>query len=124
MSEKRQANGELSLIGAGTVVEGKVLTEGSIRIDGTMVGDVVAEANAAIGLSGVLEGNISAKNISLAGRVKGTVTASDKLILEGKSILRGDIRALRLVVDEGAMFDGRCSMSVDAEDGARPSEGA
>jgi cytoskeletal protein CcmA (bactofilin family) len=124
MAEKRQANGELSLIGAGTVVEGRVSTEGSIRIDGTMVGDVVAKANAAIGSSGMLEGNLSARNISLAGKVKGTVTASEKLILEGKSILHGDIRASRLVVDEGAMFDGQCSMSADADEGAKPPEGA
>jgi cytoskeletal protein CcmA (bactofilin family) len=123
LAEKRPVNGELSLIGTGTVVQGKVTTEGSIRIDGTVVGDVIAKANAAIGSSGFLEGNLSATNVSLAGRAKGTVTASEKLILEGKSVLQGDIRASKLVVDEGAMFDGRCSMST--EDGeAKPSEGA
>ena len=73
MAEKRPVNGELSLIGTGTVVQGKVMTEGSIRIDGTIVGDVVAKVNAAIGSSGILEGNLNAKNISLAGRVKGTM---------------------------------------------------
>jgi cytoskeletal protein CcmA (bactofilin family) len=121
VAEKRP-NGELSLIGTGTVVQGKVMTEGSIRIDGTMVGDVVAKANAAIGSSGILDGNLSAKNVSLAGRVKGTVTASEKLILESKSVLQGDIRASKLVVDEGAMFDGRCSMSAEAGE-VKPSEG-
>ena len=124
MAEKRPANGELSLIGTGTVVQGKVMTEGSIRIDGTMVGDVVAKANAAIGSSGILEGNLSAKNISLAGKVKGTVTAGEKLILESRSVLRGDIRASKLVVDEGAMFDGQCSMSIETGEEVKPSEGA
>jgi cytoskeletal protein CcmA (bactofilin family) len=124
LAEKRPANGELSLIGTGTVVQGKVMTEGSIRIDGTMVGDVVAKANAAIGSSGILEGNLSAKNISLAGRVKGTVTASEKLILESRSVLRGDIRASKLVVDEGAMFDGQCSMSTEGGEEVKPSEDA
>lgn len=121
MAEKHP-NGELSLIGTGTVVQGKVMTEGSIRIDGTMVGDVVAKANAAIGSSGILDGNLSAKNVSLAGRVKGTVAASEKLILESKSVLQGDIRASKLVVDEGAMFDGQCSMSTEAGE-VKPSEG-
>jgi cytoskeletal protein CcmA (bactofilin family) len=121
MAEKHP-NGELSLIGTGTVVQGKVMTEGSIRIDGTVVGDVVAKANAAIGSSGILDGNLSAKNVSLAGRVKGTVAASEKLILESKSILQGDIRASKLVVDEGAMFDGQCSMSTEAGE-VKPSEG-
>lgn len=118
MAEKRQTNGELSLIGQGTTVEGKVITEGSIRIDGTVHGDVTAKANAAIGSSGILEGNLSARNVSLAGKVKGTITAAEKLVLETKSILQGDIRATRLVVDEGAVFDGRCKMEVD--DGQPP----
>ena len=114
MGEKRQSNGELSLIGMGTTVEGKVTTEGSIRIDGTVRGDVTAKANAAIGSSGTLEGNLSAKNVSLAGKVKGTITVAEKLILEAKSALHGDIKASTLVVDEGAMFDGSCKMSSDS----------
>ena len=81
MAEKRHPNGELSLIGSGTVVEGKLTTEGSVRIDGTIVGDVVAKADAAIGPMGTLEGKLTAKNISLAGKVKGTITASEKLVL-------------------------------------------
>lgn len=124
MAEKRQANGELSLIGSGTVVEGKLMTEGSIRIDGTMVGDVVAKADAAIGPTGTLEGKLSAKNVSLAGKVKGTITASEKLILESKSVLQGDIIASKLVVDEGAVFDGHCKMSAEAAAKPKPQPGA
>ena len=114
MADKRQTSGELSLIGVGTRVEGWVSTEGSIRIDATVVGDCVAKDSAAVGPSGSLEGNLSAKNVSLAGKVKGTITASEKLILESKSLLQGDIKATRLVVDEGATFDGRCTMSSEA----------
>lgn len=124
MAEKRQGEGELSLIGAGTRVEGSIATEGSIRIDGTMVGDVIAKTNVAIGLGGTLEGTLSATNVSLAGRVKGTVTATEKLILESKSVLQGDIKAARLVVDEGATFDGRCTMISDPGEGTKSSEGA
>lgn len=124
MAEKRQAEGELSLIGSGTVVEGKITTEGSIRIDGTMVGDVLAKANAAIGSTGVLKGTLSAKNVSLAGRVKGTVMASEKLILESKSVLQGDIKSSKLVVDEGALFEGQCSMPTETGEEYKPPEGA
>lgn len=123
MAEKRQVEGELSLIGSGTVVEGKVTTEGSIRIDGTMVGDVFAKADAAIGPSGILKGTLSAKNVSLAGKVKGTVIAGEKLILESKSALQGDIKSSKLVVDEGALFDGQCSMSTETGEEAKSPEG-
>ena len=123
MPEKRQAGGELSLIGSGTLVEGKVMTEGSIRIDGTMVGDVIAKADAAIGPLGALDGKLSAKNITLAGKVKGTITASEKLILESKSVLHGDIVASKLVVDEGAVFDGHCKMSAETPVKPKPQPG-
>jgi cytoskeletal protein CcmA (bactofilin family) len=104
-------SGELSLLGAGTVFEGKIKTEGSIRIDGKLIGDVVAKANAAVGIGGTIDGNLTARNVSLAGKVTGTVTATEKLVLESKSAMKGDIRASRLVVDEGAQFDGHCTMA-------------
>jgi cytoskeletal protein CcmA (bactofilin family) len=124
MADKRQADGELSLIGSGTTVEGKVTTEGSIRIDGKVIGDVIAKTNAAIGAGGMLEGNLRARNISLSGSVKGTVTAQEKLILENRSVLQGDIRATRLVVDEGASFNGQCSMDGPSTDASSGGEGA
>ena len=88
MADKQQPTGELTLIAANTLFEGKIKTEGSIRIDG----------------------KLSARNITIAGRISGTVNATEKLVLESKSIMQGDIRAARLVVDEGATFDGRCDM--------------
>jgi cytoskeletal protein CcmA (bactofilin family) len=77
----------------------------------------VAKANAAIGITGIVEGMVVAKSISIAGKIKGNVTAADKLTLEAKSVMHGDIRAARLVVDEGAMFDGECAMTTPAGDG-------
>lgn len=120
MSEKRQGEGDLSLLSAGTSIEGKITTDGSIRVDGKLVGDLVAKANAAVGATGTVEGNVEAKNVSIAGRVVGNITATGKLILEEKSVMRGDIRASILVVDEGAVFDGRCAMP--REEGS-PNEG-
>jgi len=111
MAEKHTGNSELSLVAPGTTIEGKIKSEGSIRVDGKIVGELLAKADAAVGLTGVVEGTVMARNVSLAGKVNGTVTATEKLILEGKSVLKGDIRASRLVVDEGAMFDGQCAMT-------------
>jgi cytoskeletal protein CcmA (bactofilin family) len=114
MAERTKADGELSLVSAGTTIEGKIKTDGSIRIDGKLVGEVVAKANAAIGITGIVEGMVVAKSISVAGKIKGNVSAADKLTLEAKSVMHGDIRAARLVVDEGAMFDGECAMTTQS----------
>lgn len=114
LSDKQQSNGTLSLVGAGTTIEGKVKTDGSMRVDGKVIGDVTAKANVTVGGTGVVEGTVSAANIALAGRVQGTLIATEKLVLENKSVMRGDIRASKLVVDEGAIFDGQCAMSSPA----------
>ncbi len=114
MAEKQQTNGELTLVGTKTIIDGRVTTEGSIRIDGKLVGDVIAKANAAIGEMGVIEGTVKAKNISVAGKVSGAVMATEKLLLGGKSVMRGEIRASKLVVDEGAVFDGKCTMTTQS----------
>ncbi len=114
MTDKQQSNGTLSLVGAGTTIEGKVKTDGSMRIDGKVTGDVTAKANVTIGATGTVEGTVTAANIALAGRVQGTLVASEKLVLENKSVMRGDIKAAKLVVDEGAVFDGQCAMSSPA----------
>lgn len=114
MSEKRHQDGDLSLFAAGTSIEGKITTEGSIRLDGKFVGDLVAKGNAAIGPTGTVEGTIMADNVSVAGTVQGSIKASNKIILEANTTVRGDIHAATLVIDEGARFDGNCAMSGEA----------
>jgi cytoskeletal protein CcmA (bactofilin family) len=111
MADKNQDAGTFSVIGSNTVITGNIRTEGSIRVDGKIVGNVVTQADAAVGMNGVVEGSVDARNITVAGKVMGTLTAAQKLVLEGKSVMKGDIRTARLVVDEGAVFDGRSSMT-------------
>ena len=111
MAEKRTGDGTLSLISNETTIEGKLVTDGSLRIDGKVVGDVNAKAHVSVGLTGTVEGSITARNVAISGRRKGWIAAAEKLILEGKSIVRGDLKATKLVVDEGAVFDGHCVMS-------------
>jgi len=102
---------ELNLIGSGTTVEGKIRTQGNIRVDGKVVGELHAAENVAIGLTGEIEGNINGKNVTIGGKIRGNIIAVDKLVFEGKAVVRGDIRSARLVIDEGAVFDGKISMS-------------
>ncbi len=97
----------LNLIGTGTTVEGKIRTQGSIRIDGKLTGEVHAAENLAVGLTGEIEGGVSGRNVTIGGKVKGNITSVEKLVLEGKSVVRGDVKAAKLVIDEGAVFDGR-----------------
>jgi len=107
----KDAGSDLNLIAAGTVFEGKIRTPGSIRVDGRIVGEVLATQNISVGSGGDIDGNVSAKNITIGGKISGTILAQEKLVLESKAVVRGDIRTARLVVTEGAIYDGKCSMS-------------
>jgi cytoskeletal protein CcmA (bactofilin family) len=108
---KTENGSELNLIAAGTVFEGKLRTPGSIRIDGKIIGEVSATQNIAVGGTGDIEGNVNAKTVTIGGKVKGIVVAQEKLVFESKAVVRGDIKAAKLVIDEGAVFDGKCVMS-------------
>ncbi len=109
MPEKNNIK-ELNLISVGTIVEGKIRTQGSLRVDGKVVGEVHVGENFAVGSTGEIEGTINARNLVVGGKIKGNVVVGDKIVLEGKSTVRGDIRAARLVIDEGAVYDGKISM--------------
>ena len=102
---------DLNLIGVGTTVDGKIRTQGSLRIDGKLTGEVHAAENLAIGVTGQVEGAVNGRNVTVGGKIKGNITAVDKLVLEGKASVRGDVKAAKLVIDEGATFDGRISMT-------------
>ncbi len=114
MTNKIDPIKEMNLVGAGTVVEGKIRSQGSVRIDGKLVGEVIASESLAVGVTGEIEGNATAKNVTVGGKVRGAINASEKIVFEGKSVVRGDVRATRLIIDEGAIFDGRVSMTEKA----------
>jgi cytoskeletal protein CcmA (bactofilin family) len=115
MAMKNETGTELNLIATGTVLEGKIRTPGSIRIDGKIVGDISATQSISIGSTGDINGNLSAKNVTIGGKINGAVIAQEKLVFESKAVVRGDIRAARLVIDEGALFDGKCTMAETAK---------
>lgn len=111
MSGKNDVVKELNIIGAGTVIEGKLRCQGSVRIDGKLTGEISCAENVAVGPTGEVEGIVTAKNITIGGKIKGTVTASEKLVFEGNAVVRGDIRSSKLIIDEGALLDGKCTMT-------------
>jgi cytoskeletal protein CcmA (bactofilin family) len=104
--------GELStLIGKDAVIEGKVVVKQSIRVDGRVKGEVEASDTVTVGNTGEVEGNIKAKNVVVGGKVQGSLESTGKITLEASSILRGDLTASRLIIEEGAVFNGRSSMN-------------
>jgi len=104
-------SGDLNtLIGKGSVLEGKLNVSSNLRVDGKIIGDVKTADSLVIGKQGEIEGDIVVKNAVVGGRVLGKINASGKVVLEANAIFKGEMKAARLVIDDGAIFDGQCAM--------------
>lgn len=103
-----------TLLSKDTEIRGTIKTQGSIRIDGTVIGDVHSAKTATVGNSGFVEGNVHADEIIVSGKVKGSLIAKGKIALESSAQLDGDINAARLTIAEGAAFRGISNMGAPA----------
>ena len=101
---------ELNFFGSGTRIEGTVSTESSVRVDGTIKGKLYCKNTLTVGVNGEIEGEVEAKNAIIGGKIKGKIIVNEKLVLESKAILLGDLKASKLIIDEGAVFDGTSLM--------------
>jgi cytoskeletal protein CcmA (bactofilin family) len=101
---------ETTIISNGVKIEGKITSSGNIRVDGEVQGDIYSQSNVSVGENGQVNGQINAAVITIGGKVSGTVKAKEKLILDSKGNLRGDIFTKILVVEAGARFDGKSTM--------------
>ena len=106
---------DITIISNGVKLEGKITTSGNIRVDGEIQGDIIAQSNVTIGEQGQVSGQINADVITIGGKVSGTVRAKEKLVLESKGNLKGDIFTKILVVEAGAKFDGKSKMGESKE---------
>ncbi len=111
MAKANQDVGDVSILSSGVKIEGRMYSDGNLRLDGTMNGDIVVNGNFTIGETAEIKGEIKAQNVTLSGKVEGSISVDQKIILENGSQLRGDLKAKVLVVEEGAVFDGKSEMT-------------
>jgi cytoskeletal protein CcmA (bactofilin family) len=97
-------------IGKGATLSGNIDTFGNVRIDGKLVGDINSKSKVATGNASLVEGSITAQNAEIEGEVKGSLEISEILVLKSTAIVQGDIIANKLVVETGALFNGKCQM--------------
>jgi cytoskeletal protein CcmA (bactofilin family) len=109
---------EATVISKGVKIEGKLSCSGNIRLDGEVQGDISSQGVVIIGEFGKVNGQINADNITIGGKVTGTVKAKEKVMLESKGNLKGDIITKILSVDAGAVFNGNTKMGDSGNVGA------
>src|SRR3990172_4038005 len=101
----------MGLLEPGVEVEGKMkVASGMIRLNSHFKGEIDSEGTIVVAEQGEVEADIRAKHISVSGKVKGNVHASERLEIKEHGIVLGDIFTASLVVDPGGYFDGHCHM--------------
>jgi cytoskeletal protein CcmA (bactofilin family) len=117
MIGKKKTNGEnpmqgINLINEGTRIQGDLLSNGDVRIDGHLKGEVNTAGRLAVGISGEVEGLVHAAYVDVAGKVTGNMVVLEVLTLRSTAQITGDVKVAKLIVEEGASFSGNCIMSV------------
>lgn len=107
-----------TLIGQGTHVEGKMICEAGLRIEGEYRGDIDCHGDVIIGECGIARSNISARDVTIAGKVFGDVTTNGRLTITATGQVHGNINAQSFVIQDGGIFTGACKME-RAQDQAR-----
>ena len=99
--------GEQATIGKGLFIKGEISGSESLLIDGKVEGSITIPGNrVTIGRNGQVAANISAREIVVLGKVRGNVSATDRVDIRAEGSLSGDVAAARISIEDGAFFKG------------------
>ena len=101
----------INLISNGTDITGDIKSNGDIRIDGYLTGNLNTKGKVVIGLTGKVSGEVICKNSEVSGFIEGKITVGHLLSLKANAKLLGDIVTSKLSIEPGAKFTGNCKMT-------------
>ena len=111
MKKNNETDGLMNtIIGQDTVINGTLDIKGALRVDGTVKGKINCSDCVTVGATGIVEAEIDAETAIIAGRMIGNVVTTEKIELQAKCEMEGDLRTKSLVIEQGAVFCGACNM--------------
>ncbi len=103
--------GELNgFLDAGSQLQGELRFEDTFRIDGKFAGSIVSDGDLIVGEGGRVDAEISVRRIFVSGEVDGSLSALEKVEITSEGKVRADLQTPSLTIEDGAFFEGRCSM--------------
>ncbi len=114
MTRQTKGNGagpaHVNMVGEGTVLEGTLQSDGDVRVSGRVIGKLKVGGKVSVAPEGAIEGEVVAASADVSGRVQGDLIVEERLLLRSTARVEGNIRTRRLIMEEGAAFDGQCEM--------------
>ncbi|SEQ82579.1 bactofilin family protein [Neolewinella agarilytica] len=102
--------GGVNTIDAKTTIEGNLKAGGDIRIDGTLIGNLICEAKLIIGPKGNIEGDVECAQATIEGTFKGNLIVREELTLQATAKVTGDVKAKKMAVLGGSQINGTCTV--------------
>src|SRR5258706_12479799 len=100
-----------NVLGTDVEVKGQLKLSGGLAFDGKLDGEINSEGTLNLGDNAIVKGNITANSVVVRGKVNGNVVAKEKIDIKTKAELFGDIRAPKLVIEEGVTFVGKTEVN-------------
>lgn len=116
MNEPDNSN-TINLISNGTDITGDIVSNGDIRIDGSVTGTLNTKGKVVIGPTGRIKGEVFCKNSEISGTIEGKISVSQLLNLKSTCRIQGDISTSKLSIEPGAKFSGNCKMTDNENNG-------
>ena len=112
----------VNIIGNGTDIKGNIKSNGDLRIDGFITGNINASGKVVVGSTGRVEGEISCQNADISGDVKANIKVTELLSLNANAVVSGDIFTNKLAIEPGAVFTGACKMGNNGSLNEKPEQ--
>ena len=106
-----EPGGLTAFIDQGSSFEGKLSFKDTVRIDGHFSGQITSENTLVVGETGVIEADIRSQTVIVSGTIHGNVTAAKRVVLHKTARLDGDVETPSMVMEEGAVLNGKLNMA-------------
>ncbi len=104
------------IVGLNSSINGDVISEGSVRIDGKLSGSIKSKGDVIISDNAVVNADIDASYCEISGQVTGKVHSETQLKIFKSGSLKGDITVSSFTIDEGGIFQGNCDITPDKKE--------
>jgi cytoskeletal protein CcmA (bactofilin family) len=110
-NDMNATNTAKNVLNSDVEIKGNIKFSGELSLDGKLDGEIHTDGALNLGDSAVVNGNITAQSVVVRGKVHGNINAKEKIDIKAKAELFGDIRATKLVIEEGVTFVGKTEVN-------------
>lgn len=102
-----------TVIGRTIVIDGEITGEAPVVVEGTVKGRIALDDRVTVAGEGVVEADIESEDVDIAGSVTGNINARNRVEIRAEGRMVGDVRAPRILIEDGANFKGHIDMDVE-----------